>query len=869
MVLEISRSRKRKKSTLWLWLFLSFLLLIIIAVVLYFILAGKKTPSGPGQGPSGPTPSGPPGPPGPPPGPTPKDDLTDCLALNFYGSDTGGAAPQKICGVFDGFSHWSWAGMQQWLAYFSYKTGAKRVIIYEAQFVPESWMTEVGATITNPVKGKKRSANLLPMTCESDKVCKGDVTTGTDKAPGLNWKCTDDICVDQCLVAPSPQCTATGGQCVKHYKSLNCPHSGYCRKDNNSCHYDTPHSGDGPSMKSCTKAADCTCPDDSCNFHGGTCHKTLQDGNCLNPPGAGGTCPSILCPGKNPSPGKRAAYCGDNGYCKYCWSLKGKSISPPCQPKEEYTEGRPLWSAWGDSASAPSKNAKTAGFSTYYTSVGSLWDGTHLKGVKGGKGAALCPYGSFYDPSPGVYGQCVEHKATCTSPETATNMMGFCDKPFDPSIKPVGKGKSISVYVGKSDPKADPTGYAMLQIPEITLTWYALVGAAQHKGNVAIDYIKTVLDFCHQAGISRLAFPFIVPDNQNYAPYMIANTDGSIPPSEGYGKAQVTNAMKWLVTHLLTPAKGNGREPPVEIGLNVYASSKDARWQQWWRGGGVPTCFTDPCPADNEKACNAITSTECTWQKKNHTECGCFPVQNPPNLCVESFTTGGPMTPDPCSGTDYAQCKTGSCSWPYIATFIKLLNAQANKANAQQVTFLQVDQEWCHCGELADNVAIVHKIIPSVEGRPFEFTIATSLGTAGSTPGSPAPHTSVPEVYWDAGNQFPCTGGPGTYEYLTPPCTSWSSHRKLKNQPKAFYDLMVGDSNHGGSDDNSDEGKPNAWLGRGKFNATVNSLKNEGNLTVTPSFSIENLSMCSEPNEMQLTGDTKNGTARWQCLPKK
>jgi hypothetical protein len=227
------------------------------------------------------------------------------------------------------------------------------------------------------------------------------------------------------------------------------------------------------------------------------------------------------------------------------------------------------------------------------------------------------------------------------------------------------------------------------------------------------------------------------------------------------------------------------------------------------------------------------------------------------------------MKPDPCSPeTVYTQCNTGSCSWPYIATFIKLLNdqAKANAANIQQVTFLQVDQEWCHCGVLADNVAIAHNIIPSVE-----FTIATSLGTPGSpaphTSGSPAPHTSVPEVYWDAGNQFPCTGGPGTYEYLTPPCTSWSSHRKLKNQPKAFYDLMVGDSNHGGSDD-SDEGKQNAWLGRGKFNATVTSLKNEGYLTVTPSFSIENLSMCSEPNEMQLTGDTKKGTARWQCLPK-
>jgi hypothetical protein len=499
-----------------------------------------------------------------------------------------------------------------------------------------------------------------------------------------------------------------------------------------------------------------------------------------------------------------------------------------------------LWSAWGDSASAPSKNDKTAGFSTYYTSVGSLWDGKHLTGVKGDKGAALCPYGSFYDPSQGDYGQCVEHSATC--PTTGeTSMMGFCDKLFNPSIKPVGKDKSISVYVGKGKPKAGSDGYAMLPIPKITLTWYALVGAAKTNGDVAKDYITTVLEFCQKAGISRLAFPFIVPDSDNYAPYMIANPGGGLPAKDD-GKAQVTNAMNWLVTNLLTPAKTKG----IEIGLNVYASSKDARWQQWWRGDfmGKPYCFTDPCPYDNKKDCNNTASGECTWQKKNQNECGCFPKDS--GTICESFTTATPMTPDPCPGSG---CKSGSCSWPYIATFIKLLNAKAT--NAQQVTFLQVDQEWCHCGILDDNVKIVQQIIPKVE-----FTIATSLGTPGST--NPA-YTSVPEVYWDAGNQFPCTGGPGAYEYLTPPCTSWSSHRKLKNQPKAFYDLMAGDSNHGGSDDSS--GQQNAWLGRGKFGQTVKNM----DATVTPSFSIENLSMCSAPNKMQLTGDLSKGEGRWVC----
>ena len=301
--------------------------------------------------------------------------------------------------------------MQQWLAYFSYKTGATSVIIYEAQFVPESWMTEVGATITNPVKGKKGSANLLPMSCKSDdKVCKGDVTKGTDKAPGLNWECLNNICVDRCLLGTPPPCT-TDEDCATHYKNLNCPHKGYCRKDNGYCHYDTPHSGGGSSTKSCKTDADCTCSGDYCNKHGGTCHKTLPNGTCPKPPGAGGTCPSSICPYTDPDKG--VSYCGDNGTCKQCFKKKDQSISPTCQPKEEYTEGGPLWSAWGDGASAPSKNDKTAGFSTYYTSVGSLWDGKHLTGVKGDKGAALCPYGSFYDPSQGDYGQCVEHSATC------------------------------------------------------------------------------------------------------------------------------------------------------------------------------------------------------------------------------------------------------------------------------------------------------------------------------------------------------------------------------------------------------------------------------------------------------------------------
>ena len=779
------------------------------------------------------------------PGPPVTKGLSDCLALNYWGADNG-PAPLKICGVFDGFSHWSWAGMQQWLAYFSYKTGAKSVIIYEAQFIPEAWINEVGLNITNPTKGIKSQANPLPILCENNKNCQGSTTDGSDIAPGANWICKNNICVDQCLTSTT-NCS-TDKKCNDYYNSLSCPHGGYCRQGQNpkTCHYNAPHSGGGPVTKTCTHDIQCGCTNDSCNLHGGACHKTLPDSSCSNPPccpktppGAGGTCggkDKKPCPGSGTG-GRPRAFCGGNGYCKKCFDEKGKTLTQPCEPKEEYTDNRSLWSAWAPSKSAPEQSASTAVFSNYYTSVGSSWNGANLIGVKGDMGAALCPYGSYYDSSKTQYGQCVEHKPVC--PEQEKAMMGFCDKPYV-EAKYVHKGEKIDVYVGNGETK-------QLPLPEITLTWYALVGAAQYQENVAISYIDTVLSFCQSAGISRLAFPFIVPDLKNYASYMLMDPNSKELPVEGDALAQVNNALSWLVKYLLTPAKNKN----IAIGLNVYASYKDARWKEWWQGSKTPACYTDNCNSTNESDCNK--TADCTWTQTGPNSYACLPK--------EKFTTGPtPMTPDPCSNTSPSTCcSTASCSWPYIATFIKLLNAKAGD-KVQKVTFLQVDQEWCHCGDISNNIFCVREVL----GSGFEFTIATSLGT-------PPTNTSysVPEVYWDAGNQFPCTGGPGTYQYLTPPCTDWTSHKKLRNQPKAFYDLIAGDGQHLGSDNKGTGDTQNAWLGRGKFNTTVTDLQKSG-VHIIPSFSIENLSMCSydekgNPMEMKLTGDPKSGTARWEC----
>jgi hypothetical protein len=575
------------------------------------------------------------------------------------------------------------------------------------------------------------------------------------------------------------------------------------------------------------------------------------------------TCEELGCTYCDPLKG--CAYCDPTKFtCKNCYVGKNKQPYPPitqsCKlapapssnpTKEGYTSsGKIPWSPWKPGSDAPLESENASKFASFYTSVGSSWDGKNLIGVKGNKGAAMCHYGSYYDPTPTPgyeYGSCVDHTTTC--PHGGKSNMGFCGDPGTGGnilyTKPGTLNNKISVFVGIGEKGADTAGYMDLLIPDITMTWYALVGWANTKEDIALDYITTVLDFCSRAGIKKLAFPFIVPDGNN-TPYIYQNSAGNAAP----GKEQVMNSVSWINEHVITPAIAKN----VEIGLNVYASYKDARWKSWFLGNGDAACAKNIC----DVATSALCKPPCTWKKAAHGH---------PGICqrktTENFTTNDPSW-DPCPASSTSKCcqlNSMSCSWPYIAKFIKLLQiASGKKDGKENINFLQVDEEWCNCGELNDNVACVKDILNS----DFEFTIATSLGTPGDVANS---IVSVPEVYWDSGNQFPCTGGPGCYNYLTPACTDSTTHRRLKNNPKAFYDLIAGDDTHSGSDAfNSTTSKPNGWLGRGKFAQTVTDLLNQDPNSqpyIVPSFSIENLSMCE--GKMKFTGDPKQGTARWEC----
>jgi hypothetical protein len=84
---------------------------------------------------------------------------------------------------------------------------------------------------------------------------------------------------------------------------------------------------------------------------------------------------------------------------------------------------------------------------------------------------------------------------------------------------------------------------------------------------------------------------------------------------------------------------------------------------------------------------------------------------------------------------------------------------------------------------------------------------------------------------------------------------------------------MVGTTTVAGSDTmntgNTGENlKNNYWLGRNKFQAMMDNIKSSnstgGKATMIPSFSIENLSMCS--GKMKLVGnDPTKGKGRWEC----
>ena len=624
-----------------------------------------------------------------------------------------GAADMKVCGVFDGFSHWDLHAMMQFLAYFKKQTGAPHVVIYEAQFIPKSWFKAVGIDLDDPTiakqynldPGSKQAAPWLPIKC----------TSNTDCQQGENCN-SEGVCINPCV-------------------KLN---------------------------KDCTNDEDCN---------------TLYSQN------------KCLCPPKDPKTGKATCgYCRqDNKTCHY---------NMPSNTVESYQDSeKTKWGRFKDNTApcdTPEGAKKCTSFMMTQMQAGATWepknDGGYVKSMDKAGVSAICPYGQYYDPeaTSTPFGDCVDWTQTSCSSNDETSVMGFCDKTTQDSTTPYSPKSQIGVWDGKKT--------VQLSMPDITLTWYAFSGDVKTATTdiAAKGYTQLILDFCKNAGIKNLAFPFIVPDKNN-RPWIINGGNGGPIPSDT--KTQIKNAVDWIVTNVLTPAQKKG----ITIGLNVYADGKNSQWNQWYEGGNSPSCPTGV-----------------------------------PNYL--------------------------GCAWEYIGKFINDIDTTAG--NIPGINFIQVDQEWGNFGDLGTAVENLKRFSKNPN---IKFTMAGSLKNPGNVDGS----IMVPEVYWDAGNQYPCTGGPYTYLYTNRACTTSTTHRMQRNRPKGFYNSIVGDETHYGSDYWDEKKQPNLpsakngpWLNANNFATMQTNLKKD-NAYVYPSFSIENLSMCSLPNKMTLI--TKEGRQRWVC----
>ena len=423
--------------------------------------------------------------------------------------------------------------------------------------------------------------------------------------------------------------------------------------------------------------------------------------------------------------------------------------------------------------------------------------------------AALCPYGQYFDP-------------TATSKQGNTQGDCISWKAECTNGETSSAGFCDKDYVNPGTPPRtdrlievwDGTANVLLKIPEITLTWYAFSGQAKSSDTdtLARGYVKLIIDFCSNAGIKNLAVPFTVPDKNN-KPWVINGGDGGSVPDDK--KKQWDNAVSWLQINVLDYAVSVS--PPVSIGLNVYANYKDSQWIQWAPPG-------------------------------THESPGC-------------------QDTDPGTGGKLSYM---GCAWPPICAFISAINA-GQKPGAT-ITFTQTDAEWGNFGDIAAAATYMQNNCAGVK-----FTMAGSLKLPGKN--SP-PMYSVPEVYWDAGNEFPCSGGADTYNYTNRACTTSTSHRLHKNRPKAFYQGIAGDGNMHGSDKwdgtktASGEGlqQNGPWLNGNNFNSMNDNISDTVNGSyVLPSFTIENLSMCSGKQPDGSTNDivlkeVASGGKRWVCV---
>ena len=187
---------------------------------------------------------------------------TLCLNMLFGGSSNFQPSQgTRVCGVFDGFSFWSWEKMNDYLNLFCNESGAQNVIIYEASFIPYHWLEELQIFSNPKIKlsplppPQKLPVPVVTQYCSKDEDCKISNYDGglnnNMKCLGPDWHPVDNsgkqgICSNICVNQPAGYKSPTeqtiwvgrttqekaDERCTTYYKSPGATLKGMLSPDN-------------------------------------------------------------------------------------------------------------------------------------------------------------------------------------------------------------------------------------------------------------------------------------------------------------------------------------------------------------------------------------------------------------------------------------------------------------------------------------------------------------------------------------------------------------------------------------------------------------------------------------------------------------
>ena len=457
----------------------------------------------------------------------------------------------------------------------------------------------------------------------------------------------------------------------------------------------------------------------------------------------------------------------------------------------------------------------------------------------------LCPYGMFYDTS------------TPESPPGVENVVGGRCKDHYPdpyAHSPACPPNTINMY-GQCLSTGIPPPSTLAKVKNLYLTWFNVPSWTTEK--IVKAYMSFLIKFAaatqtHASkkggqGINGICFPLTTfPDKNNMT---------WLNPNKTTATSEIRkNIGKWIVDNWITECIEGGVRP----GILAYVNMKYNVWINFYSdvANGTKT-LQNPVTGKNFRKVKTLVPTnlediEWNWGAFIHFYNNYVISQVPAEYQKDVYQQ-----------LWFHLDKEGDQAGPPEYMIYYCEKYIGSVFDAQELSDLNIiaPADWFY-----------DTFRPLIETR---LLLATGIGTPGervadqSKPKQmPYDSISVPENYWGAGNQIPCGGDPGATLYARTACTSLHPHRRLRDRPQAFNELISGNSTFQGS------GDAKGWLGGGKWKTEINDLNKtsysaesscslsppDGDIDcvkqdafgpkwIWPSFSIENLSLCDKDDD--------------------